>query len=72
MKNKQTFTFTRAAMTLLLMMLTTVTTWADNYVTLTSTTSTKPSWTNGNTYVANGKVNIANRITHELLELLEL
>ena len=63
MKNKQTFTFTRAAMTLLLMMLTTVTTWADNYVTLTSTTSTKPSWTNGNTYVANGKVNIANRIT---------
>ena len=63
MKNKQTFTFTRAAMTLLLMMLTTVTAWADNYVTLTSTTSTKPSWTNGNTYVANGKVNIANRIT---------
>ena len=30
MKNKQTFTFTRAAMTLLLMMLTTVTAWADD------------------------------------------
>ena len=62
MKNKQTFTLTRAAMTLLLMMLTTATAWAKD-VTLTSDTSTKPSWTNGNTYVANGKVNIANRIT---------
>ena len=44
---------------LLVMMLTTVTTWADNYVTLTSTTKT---WEN-NTYVANGEVNIADRIT---------
>jgi len=49
----------RAAMLLLVMMLTTVTAWADN-VTLTSSTT---SWTNGNTYVANGEVNIANRIT---------
>ena len=48
----------RAAMLLLVMMLTTVTTWADT-VTLTSTTT---SWKN-NTYVANGEVNIANRIT---------
>ncbi len=50
----------RAAMLLLVMMLTTVTTWADNYVTLTSDTK---SWTDGNTYVANGEVNIADRIT---------
>ena len=52
----------RAAMLLLVMMLTTVTTWADNYVTLTSSTSTQ-TWTNGNTYVANGEVNIEGRIT---------
>ena len=56
MKNKQTFTFTRAVMTLLLMMLTTATTWADN---LTSSTKT---WKN-NTYVTNGNVTIADRIT---------
>ena len=49
----------RAAMLLLVMMLTTVTTWADNYETLTSTTKT---WEN-NTYVTNGNVTIANRIT---------
>ena len=49
----------RAAMLLLVMMLTTVTTWADNYVTLTSTTKT---WEN-NTYVTNGDVTIADRIT---------
>ncbi len=52
----------RAAMLLLVMMLTTVTTWADNYVPLTSSTSTQ-TWTNGNTYVANGEVNIEGRIT---------
>ena len=52
----------RAAMLLLVMMLTTVTTWADNYVTLTSSTSTQ-TWTNGNTYVTNGDVTIADRIT---------
>ena len=49
----------RAAMLLLVMMLTTVTTWADN-VPLTSSTK---SWTGGNTYVTNGNVTIANRIT---------
>ena len=53
----------RMSLALLLLMLTTVTTWADNSVTLTSSTSTNPSWTNGNTYVTNGDVNIANRIT---------
>ena len=50
----------RAAMLLLVMMLTTVTAWADDYVPLTSTTT---SWTDGNTYVTNGDVNIADRIT---------
>lgn len=50
----------RAAMLLLVMMLTTVTAWADDYVKLTSTTT---SWTNGKTYVTNGDVTIANRIT---------
>ena len=49
----------RAAMLLLVMLLTTVTTWAED-VTLTSSTT---SWTNGNTYVTNGDVTIANRIT---------
>ena len=49
----------RAAMLLLVMLLTTVTTWADNYVPLTSTTKT---WEN-NTYVTNGDVTIADRIT---------
>ena len=48
----------RAAMLLLVMMLTTVTAWADT-VTLKSDTK---SWEN-NTYVANGEVNIADRIT---------
>ena len=51
----------RAAMTLLVMMLTTVTAWAED-VTLTSSTSTQ-KWTNGNTYVTNGDVTIAGRIT---------
>ena len=51
----------RAAMTLLVMMLTTATTWADN-VTLTSSTSTQ-TWTNGNTYVTDGDVTIEGRIT---------
>ena len=51
----------RAAMMLLVMMLTTATTWAAP-VTLTSSTSTQ-TWTNGNTYVANGEVNIEGRIT---------
>ena len=49
----------RAAMMLLVMMLTTVTTWADN-VTLESSTT---KWTDGNTYVTNGDVTIADRIT---------
>ena len=41
------------------MLVTAVTTWADNYVTLTSTTK---SWKN-NTYVTNGDVTIEDRIT---------
>ncbi|WP_197019281.1 CUB domain-containing protein [Prevotella sp. MA2016] len=49
----------RLLLTLLLMLLTTSTAWADN-VTLTSSTT---SWTGGNTYVTNGDVNIADRIT---------
>ena len=49
----------RLLLTLLLLLLTAVTTWADNYVTLTSTTK---SWKN-NTYVTNGDVTIADRIT---------
>ena len=49
----------RLLLTLLLLLLTATTTWADN-VTLTSSTT---SWTNGNTYVTNGDVNIADRIT---------
>ena len=49
----------RLLLTLLLLLLTATTTWADN-VTLTSSTT---SWTNGNTYVTNGDVTIANRIT---------
>jgi hypothetical protein len=48
----------RAAMTLLVMMLTTVTAWAED-VTLTSSAKT---WKN-NTYVTNGDVTIADRIT---------
>ena len=54
---------TRRAAMLLVMMLTTVTTWADN-VTLTSSTSTQ-KWTNGNTYVTNDDVTIEGRITVE-------
>ena len=50
----------RAAMLLLVMMLTTVTAWADNVTPLTSSTT---SWTNGNTYVTNGDVTIEGRIT---------
>lgn len=49
----------RLLLTLLLMLLTTSTTWADN-VTLTSSTK---KWTDGNTYVTNGDVTIADRIT---------
>ena len=52
----------RLLLTLLFMLVTAVTTWADNYVPLTSTTT---SWTNGNTYVTNGNVTIADRITVE-------
>ena len=48
-------------MLLLVMMLTTVTTWADT-VKLKSSTSTQ-TWTNGNTYVTNGDVTIEGRIT---------
>ena len=48
----------RLLLTLLFMLLTVTTTWADN-VTLTSSTKT---W-NNNTYVTNGDVNIADRIT---------
>ena len=50
----------RLLLTLLFMLLTVTTTWADNYVTLTSTTT---KWTNGKTYETNGDVTIANRIT---------
>lgn len=49
----------RLLLTLLFMLVTVVTTWADN-VTLTSSTK---SWTDGNTYVTNGDVTIADRIT---------
>ena len=49
----------RLLLTLLFMLVTVVTTWADN-VTLTSSTK---SWTDGNTYVTNGYVTIADRIT---------
>ncbi|WP_143040111.1 beta strand repeat-containing protein [Xylanibacter ruminicola] len=52
----------RLLLTLLFMLVTAVTTWADN-VTLTPSTST--TWTNGNTYVTNGDVTIADRITVE-------
>ncbi len=49
----------RLLLTLLFMLVTAVTTWADNYVTLKSDTKT---W-NNNTYVTNGDVTIADRIT---------
>ena len=49
----------RLLLTLLFMLVTVVTTWADN-VPLTSSTK---SWTDGNTYVTNGDVTIADRIT---------
>ena len=51
----------RLLLTLLLLLVTAVTTWADN-VTLTSSTK---MWTDGNTYVTNGDVTIADRITVE-------
>ena len=51
----------RLLLTLLLLLLTATTTWAEN-VKLTSSTSTT-KWTDGNTYVTNGDVTIADRIT---------
>ena len=51
----------RLLLTLLLLLLTATTTWADN-VMLKSDTK---KWTNGNTYVTNGDVTIADRITVE-------
>ncbi len=58
----------RAALALLLCVLTTMTAWADN-VTLTSSTTT---WTNGNTYILNSNVTISQRINvtgHVTLQL---
>ena len=51
----------RLLLTLLLLLLTATTTWAED-VTLTSSTT---KWTDGNTYVTNGDVTIADRITVE-------
>ena len=58
MKKKHSF-LARAAMTLLVMMLTASTAWADN-VTVTSATT---EWTDGNTYTVTSDVTISNRIS---------
>ena len=70
MQHKFTFKnhLKRAALVLLLCVLTTMTAWAEN-VTLTSTDTT---WTNGNTYILNSNVTISQRINvtgHVTLQL---
>ena len=51
--------FSRAAMTLLVMMLTTMTAWAETV----TVTSSKTNWTSGNTYAVNSNVTINDHVT---------